>query len=509
MEKATLPIFRKNRVAGDEDTTQLHSTGAVEETLDPQNWDELRSLSHRMLDDMIDSMAGIRDSKVWQPIPADTKQALDQPLPTQSQPPSSIYKEFADHIKPYPLGNAHPRFWGWVCGTGTATGMLADMLASGMNASPSFGEHASLYVEKQVLNWTKEMYGFPQSSSGILTTGASLANVLALATARNHFGKNIRKQGLQWLEGQPVAYTSAETHNCVQKAMELLGIGSDHLRRIPVDDDYKIRIDLLEERIAADRSIGYLPFCIIGNAGTVNTGSIDDLEALATIAKREGLWFHVDGAFGAVPNLLPEYKTALQGLDRADSIAFDYHKWFYVNYDVGGVLIRDAAAHKDAFAFQASYLVQHERGIPAGNENFSHLGIELSRGFRALKVWMMLKEAGTEKYQRLIRQNIQQAQYLAGLITGETQLELLAPVPMNIVCFRFITDGYNNEELNKVNKEILMRLHESGVAAPSFTTLNGCYAIRVAITNHRSRREDFDLLVNEIIATGQKIINGR
>ncbi len=511
-DKTTIQSFSKNRVVNGQSPVEFYVANKepgveiIEETLDPANWEDIRHLGHRMLDDMINYLSNVRERKVWQPLPQESKSALDQSLPMVPQDIAAIYKEFAQHIMPYSLGNIHPRFWGWVCGTGTATGMLADMLASGMNPSVSFGEHASLYVEKQVLNWTKEMYGFPQSSSGILTTGASLANILALATARNHFQKNIRKEGLLG-NRQLVVYASAETHNCVQKAVELLGIGSDHLRKIPVDENYRVRLDILKETIAADKEQGLLPFCLVGNAGTVNTGSIDDLETLATIAAEEGLWYHIDGAFGAVPNLLPEYQDKLKGIEKADSIAFDYHKWFYVNYDVGGVLIRDAVANKEAFAIQSSYLVHHEKGVIAGNENYNHLGIELSRGFRALKVWMMLKEAGLEKYQRLIRQNLEQAQYLAGLIQQEPQLELLAPVPMNIVCFRFVADGYTDEQLNVINKEALMRLHENGIAVPSFTTLNGRYAIRVAITNHRSRREDFDCLVQEVIRTGNELLN--
>jgi glutamate/tyrosine decarboxylase-like PLP-dependent enzyme len=289
--------------------------------------------------------------------------------------------------------------------------------------------------------------------------------------------------------------------------VELLGIGSENLRKIAVDENYQVRIDLLEEQIKQDKVNGFLPFCIVGNAGTVNTGAIDDLETLASIAKREGLWFHIDGAFGAVPKLLPEYTERLKGVELADSIAFDYHKWFYVNYDVGGVLIRNPQAHKEAFEINASYLAHHERGIIAGDLNYNHLGIELSRGFRALKVWMMLKEQGLEKYSRLIRQNIQQARYLAELVQANDQLQLMAPVPMNIVCFRFYKEGLSEDKLNALNKEILMQLHESGIAAPSFTIIKGAYVIRVAITNHRSKGEDFEILVNEVQRVGEQLLN--
>ncbi|HYF30415.1 MAG TPA: pyridoxal-dependent decarboxylase [Chitinophagaceae bacterium] len=479
---------------------------ATEVSLDPQHWDELRATGHRMLDDMFNYLQQIRHQPVWQSVPEASRKALSASLPQHGADASEIYDEFLQHILPYNLGNVHPRFWGWVCGTGTPTAMLADMLASGMNASPSFGDHADIYVEKQVINWSKEMLGFPQESSGLLTTGGSMANLLALSVARNHFNNTIRATGLRNAPGQLVIYGSVETHNCVQKAVELLGIGSEHYRKIPVNASYRIRPDLLQEKIEEDIRNGYLPFCIVGNAGTVNTGAIDDLELLAGIAKQYNCWLHVDGAFGAVLNILPEYKDKLKGLALADSLAFDYHKWFYVNYDAGCVLIKDASTHSSAFAVNASYLQKHERGLIAGNEHFNHLGVELSRGFRALKVWMSLKEHGIEKYRQLVRQNLQQAQYLAALVRGHEQLELLAPVDMNIVCFRFVATGFDNDQLNELNKEILMRLHESGTALPSFTVLNGCYAIRAAITNHRSRLEDFDILVKEVERLGNTIV---
>ena len=482
------------------------NTTVLEETIDPSNWEDLRQTSHRMLDDMINYIQQSGERKVWQPIPQEVKQALDVSAPKEESSLDEVYESFQQNVLPYALGNTHPRFWGWVCGGGSATGMLADMLAGAMNASPSFGEHAANYVEKQVLDWTKEMYGFPKSSSGILTTGASLANILALTTARNFFNKEIRKKGIRNLDGQLVVYASSETHSCLQKAVELLGIGSENLRKIAVDENYQLRIDLLEQQIQQDKANGFLPFCIVGNAGTVNTGSIDDLEILAAIARREGLWFHIDGAFGAVPKILPEYHERLKGVELADSIAFDYHKWFYVNYDVGGLLIKNAQAHKDAFEINANYLAHHERGIIAGELNYNHLGIELSRGFRALKVWMILKEQGLEKYRRLVRQNIQQARYLAELVQENKQLQLMAPVPMNIVCFRFYKEGLSIDELNALNKEILMQLHESGIAAPSFTIIKGAYVIRVAITNHRSKGEDFEILVNEVVRLGDEII---
>jgi aromatic-L-amino-acid/L-tryptophan decarboxylase len=484
---------------------QTKETAIKEETLDPQNWDEMRRLGHRMIDDMMDYLQTIRERPVWQPVPAQTIDQLKQPLRMSPQTAEDVYSDFIKQVLPYNVNNIHPRFWSWVQGGGTPFGMFADMLASGMNANVSIGDHAPMYIEHQVLDWSKDIFGFPRTASGILTSGASIANITALVVARHHFNNRIKQEGLRAVPGQLIVYGSSETHNCLIKGIEVIGIGSENFRKIPVDENYRIRIDLLEQMILDDRKAGFNPFCLIGNAGTVNTGAIDDLSALAEIAEREKIWFHVDGAFGAVPKLLPEFDTALIGLEAADSLTFDFHKWFYMNYEVGCVLIKDAATHRAAFSYPVNYLVAHERGLSAGPDPFSNYGMELSRGFKALKVWMLLKEHGLEQYTRLIRQNIEQAAYLGSLIRNSGALELLAPVTLNIVCYRYNPGNLQTDALNLLNKEILIRLQEEGIAAPSYTLLNGSYAIRVAITNHRSTRQDFDALIQETTRIGSEL----
>jgi glutamate/tyrosine decarboxylase-like PLP-dependent enzyme len=375
-----------------------------------------------------------------------------------------------------------------------------------MNPNLAIGDHAPVYVENQVLDWCKEIFSFPSTAGGILTSGASMANITALVVARNQaLPREIKERGLRAAPGQLLIYGSSETHNCLLKGAVVIGIGSDNFRKVPVDDDYRIRIDLLKQMIHEDRAAGHLPFCIVGNAGTVNTGAIDNLAGLAELARNEKLWFHVDGAFGAVPILLPEFSERLRGLEAADSISFDFHKWFYMNYEVGVVLIRDAAAHRDAFSSPASYLTSHERGLAGGPEPLSNYGMELSRGFRALKVWMLLKQNGIRKYEQLVRRNLEQARYLASLITHNPHLELMAAVSLNIVCYRYNPGNLDDNTINALNKELLQRIQEQGIATPSYTVLNGRYSIRVAITNHRSTREDFEILVEASARLGGEI----
>jgi glutamate/tyrosine decarboxylase-like PLP-dependent enzyme len=288
--------------------------------------------------------------------------------------------------------------------------------------------------------------------------------------------------------------------------VELLGLGSDNLRLIPVDDAYRIDLRALREAIAQDRAAGLQPVCVIGNAGTVNSGAVDDLAGLAELARREGLWFHVDGAIGALAAVAPDLAPKLRGMEQADSVALDFHKWMYMQFEAGCVLVRDEELHRRTFSLTPEYLESHgARGIAAGSRWPNEYGIQLTRSFRALKVWMSLLEHGVAKYGRLISQNAAQARYLAALVEKAPDLELVAPVDLNIVCFRYCVTGADDQELNTLNQEILLRLHESGVAAPSYTTLRGRYALRAAITNHRSRREDFDILVREVLRIGGEL----
>lgn len=481
-------------------------TGKPEETLDPADWDELRALGHRMVDEILTSLQTVRDQPAWRPIPDEVKAALRRPLPREGEGAEAAYQDFRQHVLPHPMGNIHPRFWGWVIGTGTPFGALAEMLAAAMNPNMGGGDHVANYVEAQVLDWFKEMVGYPADASGLLVSGGSMANLVGLTVARNaHAGFDIRKEGVGAAPRRLTMYGSREMHSSVQKGVELLGLGSDALRLIPVDDEFRIDVAALERAIRDDRAAGYQPVCIIGNAGTVMTGAIDDLAALADLAEREGLWYHVDGAFGAIAALDPELRQRLAGMERADSIAFDPHKWLYMPMEVGCILVRNREVHRRAFSLTPEYLKHAERGIAGGEWWPSDYGIQLTRGFRALKVWLSLKEHGTDKYARLVRQNVEQVRYLAQLVGAAPDLELLAPVPLNIVCFRYRGRGGDDEKLNALNAELLMRLQEHGIAVPTNASIDGKFALRVANVNHRSRREDFEVLVEAVRRLGAEL----
>ncbi|MBS0531096.1 MAG: aspartate aminotransferase family protein [Proteobacteria bacterium] len=476
------------------------SLSDTSETLDPDNWDALRAQGHRMLDDMFDHIAGVRDRPVWQPIPAQTRARFRSPLPHAPTDLGDVYREFSDHIAPYATGNIHPGFMGWVHGGGSAVGMLAEMLAAGLNANCGGRDHIPIEVERQIVAWTRQMFGFPDTASGIFVTGTSMANLMAVLVARSaRLGSVVRQQGLADHGAKLVAYTSVATHGCIAQAMDLAGFGTGALRRIPVDRNHCIDIAALRVQIAADRAAGLTPFFVVGSAGTVDIGAIDDLNALHALCRDEQMWLHVDGAYGALGILSPDLAPRLAGIERADSIGFDFHKWGQVPYDAGFLLVRDGEQHRQTFAAPAAYLRRETRGLAAGSPWPCDYGPDLSRGFRALKTWFTLKTFGTEKLGAMISRTCDLARYMEAKIAAEPRLELLAPVQLNIVCFR-----YRADDADRVNADIVAMLHESGISAPSTTILDGRLAIRAAIVNHRTDMQDIDALLSAVLEFGAR-----
>ena len=489
-----------------EASTYLQPITRTEQGLDPQDWSELRQLGHRMVDDMIDHLATIAQRPVWQPIPSEVRQRFRTSPPVDGEGAEKAYEDFRRYVLPYAEGNLHPRFWAWVIGAGSGLGMLADMLAAGINPNFGSGDHAPTLVERQVIDWMKQALGFPAESSGLLVTGASMANIIGLAVARHaKAGINVKEDGLFPAPARMMFYGSSETHNSIIKGLQLLGFGKQSFCPIGAGTDFKINIAALQDAISRHKHDGLKPLCVIGNAGTVNTGAVDDLAGLADLCAEHGLWFHVDGAIGAPLAISDSLRPMLRGMERADSLAFDLHKWMQMPYDVGCVLVRDESQHREAFSEAAGYLSRMPRGLCSGERWLSDYGPELSRGFRALKVWMCLKEHGLRKYGELFEQNIEQARYLAGLVESSEELELVARGELNIICLRYRGRVRDEQSLNALNRELLMRLQEQGIAAPSVAILGGKFALRVSICNHRSRSEDFDLFVREALRIGREI----
>jgi aromatic-L-amino-acid/L-tryptophan decarboxylase len=472
-------------------------------TLDPADagdWDALRALGHRILDDMFDYQQGLRERPVWQAMPEAAHAALRTGLPSARGSLEDAYRTLRESVIPYTVGNPHPGFMGWVHGAGTPVGMIAELIAGALNANVGGRNQAPVELERQVSGWMAGLFGFPQEARGTFVTGTSIANFMGVVVARTaRLGTGVRAQGLDG-HGLLRAYTSVEAHGCIAKAMDMAGFGSDALRRVAVDAHGRMDAADLRRQVAADRAAGLQPFLLVGTAGTVNTGAIDPLAALAGIARAEGLWLHVDGAYAALGMLAPDVAPLLAGIEQADSLAFDFHKWGQVPYDAGYFLARDGSHMLDAFAAPAAYLQRASRGLAAGTAWPCDVGPDLSRGFRALKTWLTFQVYGADAIGRAISASCALARRLAARVQAEPELELAAPVALNVVCLR-----YRCRDAERVNREIVLALHDEGRVAPSATTLDGRYAIRAALVNHRTDDADIEALVASVLRLGRRL----
>jgi len=461
--------------------------GAAPASLDPADWPAFRAEAHAALDRALARLEHVGEGPVWKKTPDDVADRFEAPLPTGPRDLAGVLADVDALIAPFVVGNTHPRFFGWAHGAGTPVGVVAELIAAALNANCGGRDHIGPIVERQIAGWAAEAFGFPPESSGVFVTGASQANFLGLLVARDAaLGHAVRADGLK-ASGQLCAYASTEAHGCVRQAMELSGVGSGFLRQIETDAAGAMGIERLRMAIERDRAAGLRPFLIVGTAGGVNFGAFDDLAALADIAAAERLWLHVDGAFGALTRLAPSLAPLTRGLERADSVAFDFHKWAHAPYDAGFLLVRDPVAHKATFAAPAAYLSRLPRGLAAGEDWPCDYGPDLSRGFRALKVWLTFQTLGANAIGRAIEANCAAARHLAARVAASNVFELAAPVTLNIVCFSLHgdADGAGNAEL-------VMRLQERGLAAPSTTRIGGRPVIRAAIFNHRTTLADID-----------------
>ena len=469
---------------------------------------QFRGLSLDVAGVVVDHLSGIRQGPVFERLETEERQLLlDQPFPEEGTAPQTILDFVRERILPHPMGNGHPRFFGWVNSPPAPIGILGDFLAATMNPSCAGGDHAAIYLERCCVRWLMELVGFPtQGSMGLLVSGASVATITGLAAARQwacrRDGWNVREEGLQGNRPPLTLYTSDEGHSCIRKAVELLGLGSAAIRSIPVNDRFKLNVPALRETVAADRAAGRRPFCVAASAGTVNTGAIDPLEELANFCAEENLWLHVDGAYGALGVLDPAVACSYSGMSRANSLAVDPHKWLSVPAECGCALLRDGNGLRDTFSLVPPYLRTEEGKGFGGLPWFSEYGPQQTRGFRALKLWMVLQHAGRAGITRLVSRHIALARHLASLIDAETEFELLAPVELSIVCFRYVPAAISNDEerLNALNKAVMERVQAGGEAFVSGTLLRKRFALRACILHYGTTEDDLRALLEIVRA---------
>ena len=435
-----------------------------------------------------------------------TAQSIDVELSTEGVPLEQLLAECRT-IMDLSRHNGHPRFFGYVASPATPIGAYGDLIASALNANITCWRSgpAGTEIERMVVRWLGSLIGYDNKANGLLTSGGSMANMIALLIAnRRKTGANASRQGL-WNSGPPMTvYASEEVHMSIAKAADLLCFGRDHVRVIGCDERQRLRVDLLRQRIEADLREGLRPFCVVGSAGTVNTGVVDPLAEIAQIAAEFDLWFHVDGAYGA-PGVLDDRKKPLfAGLERADSVSLDPHKWLYVPVDAGCLLFRDAGAAMAAFNTEdADYIKTHGY---SDEEAFAFwdYGVELSRRFRALKVWLTLQYYGTRRIAETISQDIALAAYLGEVISNASDFELLAPVELSICCFRYVPRaGMSDMDLNRLNERVMELVQKGGRAYVSNATVNGRFALRACITNFRTTKADIDATIEAIRDAGR------
>ena len=461
--------------------------------LDPSA-DEIRRWGAAAVDAMAEYLDSVPEHRVYPDTSAvEIRQHLDRALPIAGVPFEELLMTFRDTIVPLSRHNAHPRMFGYVQAPGSAIAAFADLLASTLNANLTAWRSApaAVEIERLTIDWVKQIVGFDPNAAGLFVSGGSMANFAALATAR----QKKKPAGRQPLR----IYASTETHHSIAKAAMLLGIGSENVCAISVDDRFKLRLDDLVAKITADRVAGCLPFCVVGNAGTVNTGACDPLADIRRVADQFGLWMHVDASYGGFGVLAESAQPLFAGMGEADSISLDPHKWLYLPVDCGCVLYRDAELARATFAHDADYTrVIGEEADEAFA--FWDYGPELSRRFRALKVWMLIKLVGMPALAASIEKDLACARHLEKLVRASDDFEMLAPVELSIFCFRHVPLQLRdkNAQLDAWNERLLVALQRDGSSYLSNATIHGCFALRGCVMNYRTTPHDMEILLNDL-----------
>ncbi|HEX8693816.1 MAG TPA: pyridoxal-dependent decarboxylase [Longimicrobium sp.] len=475
--------------------------------------DEVRRVGHQVVELIAAHLSSLPGRPVFRPFPAELAEAMTAPqsAPIEGADPASILAEFAETVEPYPFGNGHPRFHGWVNSPPAVLGVFAEALAAAMNPSVAGGNHAAVFVERQVLEWLKALAAFPPESMGLLVSGGSMATLTALAVARTaaarRDGVDVRAAGVAGLPRPLAVYTSPEGHAAIRKSVELLGIGSERLRIVAADGERRMRPDELDRALRRDLADGLRPMAVVASAGSAGTGAVDPLAELAAVCRAHGVWLHVDGAYGLPAILTERWRAALEPVALADSVALDPHKWLYVPVEAGAVLVRDADAMRGTFSLVPAYL-QTDPAV-GGGPWLSEYGFAQTRGFRALKVWMALKHHGLEGYRRAIARDVALAEHLAARVEESPELQL-ASCSLSIVCFRYAPPelAADPERADALNRRLLREVQLGGEAFLTSTAASGRYVLRACIINPRATREGVEALVRLVERTGRRLMEG-
>jgi glutamate/tyrosine decarboxylase-like PLP-dependent enzyme len=473
--------------------------------------DEFRSLGHSLVDRIADFLAGLPDRPVApNEAPTAVRAALGgDGLPETGTDPGALLEEAATLLFDHSLFNGHPRFWGYITSSAAPIGALADLLAAAVNPNVGGWPLAPIAteIEAQTVRWLAELLGYPTSCGGLLVSGGNMANFVGVLAARRSRLDGEHLIGATNGGRQPRLYASSETHTWIQKAADLFGFGTDAVRWVETDARQRMKVDDLRSRIRADAAEGDRPFLVVGTAGAVATGAIDPLPALADVCREEGLWFHVDGAYGAAAAALPDAPADLKGLREADSIAFDPHKWLYAPLEAGCALVRDPGDLVRTFSHHPTYYPDPTEEPPI---NYYEYGLQNSRGFRALKVWLGLRQAGRAGYVQMINDDISLARELFARIKATPELEAFTN-ELSITTFRYVPPDLRPvaaqviEYLNQLNRALLARIQESGEAYLSNAVVDGAFLLRTCIVNFRTTEADIAALPELVVRLGAAV----
>ena len=468
--------------------------------LDPSA-DEIRDWGNSVTEFMIKYLADLRDRRVYRYTSSrEIRDGLDAALPTKGIDFDSLLKVFCETIIPFSRQNAHPRMFGYVQSPGTPIGAFADLLASTLNANLTIWRSAPAPVELErlTIDWIRQILGFPAEAGGLFVSGGSMANLAGLAAARQTKDRS---------SGRLRMYASSATHFSITKAAALLGIGRENVRQVAVDERFRMRVDDLLAKITADLDAGYIPFCVVGNAGTVDTGAVDPLAEIRELANRFELWMHVDGSYGAFAVLAKSARKLFAGMEQADSIALDPHKWLYLPVDVGCVIYRDPEIARATFAHEAEYTRMFGEEADEAFVCWDY-GPELSRRFRALKVWMLLQGVGLDRISEAIESNLACARHLESIVRTSDDFEMAAPVELSIFCFRHVPMQLRSESPKAVdacNERLLVALQRDGSSYLSNATLADRFALRGCVLNYRTTLRDMEILLDDLRRVGKSL----
>ena len=463
--------------------------------------DEIREWGNSVTQFMIDYLGGLCDRPVYRHTSSrEIRSGLNSKLPIEKTDFDLVLKVFADTIVPFSRQNAHPRMFGYVQSPGTPIGAFADLLASTLNANLTIWRSApaAVELERVTIDWIRQILGFHAEAGGLFVSGGSMANLAALAAAR---------QTKEQSSGRLRIYASSATHFSISKAAALLAIGRENVQYVAVDERFKMRVDDLVARINADLEAGYVPFCIVGNAGTVDTGAVDPLHEIRDVADRFQLWMHVDGSYGAFAVLAESARKLLAGMEKADSIALDPHKWLYLPVDVGCVIYRDPEIARAAFAHEADYTRMFGEEADEAFVCWDY-GPELSRRFRALKVWMLLRGVGLDRLSEAIESNLACARYLESMVRASDDFEMVAPVELSIFCFRHVPVELRTQSpkaIDAFNERLLVALQRDGSSYLSNATLGDRFALRGCVLNYRTTLRDMEILLEDLRRVGKSL----